>query len=110
MPLHFTAFHPDHKLTSLPRTPAATLTRARTIARSAGLHHVYTGNVHDTEGGTTTCPGCGHAVIVRDWYRIVAYDLGWDGRCLKCRCQVPGHFEAFTGQWGPRRVPVTLNR
>ena len=32
VPLHFTAFHPDYKMTDLPRTPAATLTRAREIA------------------------------------------------------------------------------
>ncbi len=108
VPLHFTAFHPDHKMRDLPRTPASTLTRARTIAKAAGLRYVYTGNVHDTDGGTTFCPACGHAVIVRDWHRILAYDLGWDGRCLKCRSTVPGRFEAFTGQWGPRRVPITL--
>jgi pyruvate formate lyase activating enzyme len=35
---------------------ASTLTRARRIAIDAGLHYVYTGNVHDTEGGTTFCP------------------------------------------------------
>ncbi len=35
VPLHFTAFHPDYKMTDLPRTPAATLTRARDIALRA---------------------------------------------------------------------------
>ena len=58
VPLHFTAFHPDYKMTDLPRTPAATLTRARAIAMRAGLRYVYTGNVHDREGGTTYCPAC----------------------------------------------------
>jgi pyruvate formate lyase activating enzyme len=38
VPLHFSAFHPDYKMTDLPRTPASTLTRAREIARAAGLH------------------------------------------------------------------------
>src|SRR5206468_1417513 len=56
VPLHFTAFHPDYKLTDLPRTPAATLTRARDIAIRCGLRYVYTGNVHDREGGTSFCP------------------------------------------------------
>ena len=32
--------------------------RARDIALEAGLRYVYTGNVHDTTGGTTSCPGC----------------------------------------------------
>jgi len=53
VPLHFTAFHPDFKMTDLPPTPAATLARMRRIALDEGLHYVYTGNVHDREGGTT---------------------------------------------------------
>ena len=40
-PLHFTAFHPDYKLTDVAATPPATLTRARNIALDAGLHHVH---------------------------------------------------------------------
>jgi len=50
VPLHFTAFHPDYKMTDLPPTPAATLSRARQIALKNGLHYVYTGNVHDHGG------------------------------------------------------------
>ena len=58
VPLHFTAFHPDWKMEDRPATPAATLSRARRIAMDAGLRYVYTCNVHDSEGGTTFCPGC----------------------------------------------------
>src|SRR6266851_5593349 len=47
VPLHFTAFHPDWKMTDVPPTPPATLTRAREIALRHGLRYVYTGNVHD---------------------------------------------------------------
>jgi pyruvate formate lyase activating enzyme len=36
VPLHFTAFHPDWKLTDLPPTPPATLSRARRIAPKKG--------------------------------------------------------------------------
>jgi len=50
---HFTAFHPDYKMRDVPPTPPATLARGRRIARDAGLRFVYTGNVHDGEGGTT---------------------------------------------------------
>ena len=52
-PLHFTAFHPDFKMLDVPRTPPSTLSRARAIAREVGLRYVYTGNVHDAEGGAT---------------------------------------------------------
>ena len=50
VPLHFTAFHPDFKMMDKPRTPHATLMRAQAIARDAGLHYVYVGNVHDEQG------------------------------------------------------------
>jgi len=68
VPWHFTAFHPDFKMLNKPRTPRKTLDRARQIARSKGLHYVYTGNVHDPEGSSTWCPGCGQLIIERDWY------------------------------------------
>ncbi len=57
VPLHFSAFHPDWKMQDVPPTPAATLTRARDIALKAGLHYVYTGNVHDTDGRHHVLPG-----------------------------------------------------
>jgi pyruvate formate lyase activating enzyme len=110
VPLHFTAFHPDYKLTDLPPTPPETLSRARRIALGEGLHHVYTGNVHDTDGGTTRCPGCGDALIVRDWHRILLYRLGADGRCLNCGTAVAGRFGKFTGAFGARRIPVSIGR
>jgi pyruvate formate lyase activating enzyme len=108
VPVHFTAFHPDYKMTDLPRTPPVTLTRARETALRAGLHYVYTGNVHDTEGGTTFCPGCGNGVIVRDWHRILNYRLTPDGRCKECGGPLAGRFEAFKTPFGQRRVPVRL--
>jgi pyruvate formate lyase activating enzyme len=107
VPLHFTAFHPDFRMLDVPATPPATLTRARRIALDAGLRYVYTGNVHDETGGTTSCPSCGRGVIVRDWYRIRRYDLDDAGRC-QCGTPIPGRFGAFTGAFGPRRVPVRL--
>jgi pyruvate formate lyase activating enzyme len=98
VPLHFSAFHPDYKLLEVPPTPKATLTRARDIALRAGLHYVYTGNVHDRTGGTTFCPGCNEPLIVRDWHEIESYALTPDGRCNHCGAPIPGRFEAFHGQ------------
>jgi pyruvate formate lyase activating enzyme len=53
IPLHFSAFHPDHKMPDVPATPPSTLIRARDIAIKEGLHFVYTGNVRHREGDTT---------------------------------------------------------
>jgi pyruvate formate lyase activating enzyme len=107
VPLHFSAFHPDYKLTSVERTPAHTLTRARTIAIEHGLHFVYTGNVHDTVGGTTFCPSCEAPLLVRDWYEILDFRLV-DGRCPDCQTTVPGVWEPRPGTWGQRRQPIRI--
>jgi len=108
VPLHFTAFHPDYKLDDLPATPASTLTRARQIARGEGLQYVYTGNVHDNEGGTTYCPGCGGALVVRDWHRILAYRISEEGRCGGCGTPVAGRYGEFDQPFGARRIPISI--
>ena len=86
-----------------PHTRAVTLTRAREIARTAGLLYVYTGNVHDEAGGGTYCPGCGARVIGRDWYEITAWNLV-RGCCGCCGPAIAGVFEPRPGAWGPRRT------
>jgi pyruvate formate lyase activating enzyme len=108
VPLHFTAFHPDWKMTDVGPTPASTLTRARDIACRAGLNYVYTGNVHDEAGGSTYCPACENAVIVRDWYDIRGYHLSQEGACKFCGAQLHGRFGKFGRPFGPRRIPVRL--
>ncbi|MGE5524723.1 MAG: AmmeMemoRadiSam system radical SAM enzyme [Rhodospirillaceae bacterium] len=110
VPLHFTAFHPDYKMTDLPGTPPSTLTRARRIAQEAGLHYVYTGNVHDIEGGTTYCPQCHKALIARDWHRIEKYSVTPTGTCGDCGTAIAGRYEQYTQQFGRRRMPLSLHR
>jgi pyruvate formate lyase activating enzyme len=109
VPLHFTAFHPDWKMLDKEPTPPATLTRSRAIALKNGLRYVYTGNVHDAEGGTTACSGCGARLVVRDWYRLLEWGLTDDGRCRACGTPCPGVFAGPPGQWGARRRPVTIS-
>jgi len=108
VPLHFSAFHPAHKMTDVPPTPAATLTRARRIALGNGLQYVYTGNVHDLQGGATTCPGCGTEVVVRNWYEIPRYLLEDDGACRVCGTKIPGVYDGPAGRWGGRSQPVSI--
>jgi pyruvate formate lyase activating enzyme len=109
VPLHFTAFHPDFKMLDVAPTPASTLRRARHIARQHGLRYVYTGNVHDRDGSSTYCPGCGRRVVERDWYVLGEHALTDDGRCAHCGTPIAGHFDGPPGRWGARRVPVQLS-
>ena len=108
VPMHFTAFHPDFRMLDVAHTPPETLTRARRIAKVNGIRHAYTGNVHDVDGGSTFCTGCGVRVIERDWYRLGDWRLTDDGRCTSCGTQLPGRFAGAPGNWGPRRQPVRL--
>jgi len=108
VPLHFTAFHPDHRMRDIPATPPETLKRARRIARENGLRYVYTGNIHDKDGGSTYCHGCGTRLIGRDWYELSGWTLAADGTCGKCGTACAGIFDAKPGRWGRRRQPIRL--
>ena len=110
VPLHFSAFHPDFRMMDVPATPPETLRRARTLAMAAGLKYVYIGNVHDRAGDTTWCPGCGKAVIERDWYDILGYHLDEKGACETCKTPIPGRFGAFTKAFGRHRIPIAIGR
>jgi pyruvate formate lyase activating enzyme len=108
VPLHFTAFHPDHRMRDRPRTPTATVARARVIARANGLRYVYTGNVHDPEGQTTRCHACGAPLVGRTGYTITAWGLNTDGACGECLEPCAGVFEERAGDWGAGRLPVSI--
>jgi len=109
LPIHFTAFHPDWKMMDKPATPKSTLTRARGIALDAGLRYAYTGNVHDSGGGSTYCHQCGENLIGREWYVLGDWNLTADGCCRPCGAQCVGRFDASPGTWGSRRLPVRLS-
>jgi pyruvate formate lyase activating enzyme len=110
VPLHFSAFHPDYKMPDVPGTPPATLVRARNIALAHGLHYVYTGNVHNQDGDTTYCPTCKKPLIVRDWYQINHYRLDAMGQCPACGAAIPGRFDAHGGNFGRRRIPISIGQ
>jgi pyruvate formate lyase activating enzyme len=110
VPMHFTAFHPDWKMRDIPATPATTLCTARAIALKNGVRYAYTGNVHDEDGGSTRCHGCGERLIGRDWYVMTGWALDAEGCCARCGTPCAGVFEATPGRWGARRLPVRLSR
>ena len=107
VPLHFTAFHPDFKMMDHPATPHRTLLRARSIAQEVGIQHVYVGNVSDWEASSTYCSECGELLIERNWYQLGKYNLS-HGKCRFCGALCQGHFDIQPGNWGPRRVPLSL--
>ena len=107
VPIHFTAFHPDWKMMQHSPTPAATLTRARNIALAHGLQYAYTGNVHDSLGGSTHCHNCNQLLIERDWYELGEWHIN-QGCCAACGEPVAGVFEGNPGNWGRKRIPIKM--
>jgi pyruvate formate lyase activating enzyme len=91
IPWHVTAFHPTYRMQDIPRTPLATVERAREIGLNAGLHHVYAGNIPGSGGEDTRCPHCAAVLIERRGF-TVGYSRLTTGNCPDC-----GH--AVAGRW-----------
>ena len=88
-PLHFTRFMPLYKLTQLPHTPIATLEQASQIARKAGVHYPYVGNVPGHAGENTYCHACGRMVVERRGFTILQNRIH-NGKCEFCSTGIPG--------------------
>jgi pyruvate formate lyase activating enzyme len=88
-PWHVSQFYPTYLLTDQPRTPVATLRRARQIGIDAGLRYVYEGNVPGEGGEDTCCPGCGELLIHRYGYAIRENRI-ISGKCPACAIPVAG--------------------
>jgi len=87
VPLHFSAFHPAHRMRTFPITPYDTLRRAKDSALARGLRYVYIGNVHQAQN--TSCPNCRNEVISRINHTVSKYEL-LDGKCPECGTLIPG--------------------
>ena len=88
-PLHFNRFYPLHKLNRLASTPIVTLEETRQTALSAGLQHVYIGNVPGHMAWNTYCPRCGKVIIKRSGYMVTLFQLQED-HCGYCGKPIPG--------------------
>ena len=82
-PMHFSAFHPDYKMTDRRPTPLATLEKIYTMAKDLGLRFPYIGNVHNRGYENTYCPACGSTLIERLGFSSIIRKL--DGQqCANC--------------------------
>ena len=109
VPIHFSAFHPDFRMQDRLKTPHETLIRAYEIAKASGLKYVYIGNVHDSSRASTYCKSCGELLIERDWYQMGRYELTGEF-CRFCGVKQSGRFSESPGDWGPKRLPININR
>jgi len=89
VPIHFTRFFPNYKLTHLPPTPISTLEKAYDIAIENGLKYVYIGNVPGHPKNSTFCPSCRKRIIHRNHFDILEMNMT-HGRCHFCNSPIPG--------------------
>jgi len=89
IPWHVSQFHPTYKLMDKPRTPVATLRKAREIGSKAGLKYVYEGNVPGEGGENTYCPSCRKLLIKRFGYSIQKNHLSGNN-CPECSTPIEG--------------------
>ncbi len=90
VPVHFSAFHPDFRFLSVPRTSPETVITARNIAIDVGLKYVYTGNISSDDGSKTYCPSCGKILIDRTWHSVKIKKIV-NGKC-SCGAEISGCF------------------
>ena len=87
-PMHFTRFHPDYHLTSIPATPVKTLENICAMAREEGMNYTYLGNVPGHPLEHTYCPECGALLIERSGYQTRF--AGLEGsECRACGAHIP---------------------
>jgi len=88
IPVHFSRFHPDYKMTDLAATPLPTLLACRTIATEAGLRFVYLGNIGHGDYDNTYCPSCKNLLVERYGFSANIKGLA-QGKCSKCGTLIP---------------------
>jgi pyruvate formate lyase activating enzyme len=88
-PWHVSRFFPTYRLTDLDPTPTSTVDRTVKIGRTAGLSHVYSGNMSDGDEDTR-CAGCGETLIRRLGFRARPAPALVDGCCAACGRVVAG--------------------
>jgi pyruvate formate lyase activating enzyme len=88
-PWHVSQFYPTYKMTDRPRTPVATLRRARQFGLDAGLRYVYEGNVPGEGGENTHCPECRALLIKRHGFSVEKNRIE-AGKCPECATVIDG--------------------
>lgn len=89
IPWHLLRFHPDYRLAHVPPTSPDQLAAAVSIARAAGLRHVYVERALGDSARTTLCAYCSATLVEREPWSLRAVHLV-DGRCPRCQTPPPG--------------------
>lgn len=86
IPLHFSAFYPQYKLSDLPPTNEDIIFDACFFASQYDLNYVYAGNTSNSNYDNTYCKNCDELLIERDNYSITNYIK--KDKCPACKKEV----------------------
>jgi len=89
VPIHFSRFHPDYKMSDKEPTPIETLEKAKKIAEKY-LNYVYLGNIGAESN--TLCPKCKAVVIQRSFFGD-SKNKTKKGKCPECSHKIAGVWE-----------------
>jgi pyruvate formate lyase activating enzyme len=94
IPWHVTAFRPEYKMSTTPRTTIRQIREAIEIGYQAGLQYVYGGNVSGSLGKYehTSCHNCQTLLIKRWGFSIQQFRIKSDGTCPECAVKIPGYW------------------
>ncbi|TES92617.1 MAG: AmmeMemoRadiSam system radical SAM enzyme [Candidatus Cloacimonadota bacterium] len=92
VPLHFSRFFPNYRLTNITATPIKSLEKAHQIARDAGLKYVTIGNVPGHKLNSTFCPNCQGRIIHRTHFQVLKNNMK-NGKCIFCGYPIAGLWE-----------------
>ena len=92
VPLHFSRFFPNYRLTNITATPIKSLEKAHQIARDAGLKYVTIGNVPGHKLNSTFCPNCQGRIIHRTHFQVLKNNIK-NGKCIFCGYPIAGLWE-----------------
>ncbi len=88
--VHFSRFHPHHKMRDVDPTPSSKMYEARDIAHELGLEYVYIGNL--PANNDLHCPGCDELILKRGNFTTDKPKLK-DGRCPRCGKVIPLRYQ-----------------
>jgi pyruvate formate lyase activating enzyme len=108
VPLQFTAFHPDDKMTDVNFAPPATLRRGPSHRPAQWPARRGHRRWRESAGGTTSCPGCERPLIVRDRRVILRGEFDECGHGLHCGRAIAGRSSNPVRALGRRRVPLRV--
>ncbi|MFA7084327.1 MAG: AmmeMemoRadiSam system radical SAM enzyme [Arcobacteraceae bacterium] len=89
-PWHLSAFTPNYKEQTLPRTSMLCLQNAYDIGKKAGLNYVYVGNTQLQN--STNCTFCNTPVIIRERFEVIENKI-INGLCPKCHNKIEGVYD-----------------